>query len=304
MMFSPFNGTYSYDPWNEYGRRDISYKDPSRMYYEFQEEEEEEEDQCNCARCEHERTRVCDCVNCRLSKRYVNLQKVLKKQPKVAPKKNRKDRNHPKLQTNIVATSNEAQNQIESSLNSNDNNNNKQTVNTNHALIENTNEYNIVDFKAEQTQPLEGSNNDNMPQSVLHSTTTQEDESVENTAMEKTTSQLNEPTQFINNNNNEDLPEKETNVADFLSKKLDAIKTVEENVEKIIEQFHIAKSSLKAKDLVYYEEMMVRNLIELDTILTDGNTEIRNARKQVVSNINNQLEIIESQKEDVKADKK
>lgn len=298
MMFSPFNGTYSYDPWNEYGRRDISYKDPARMYYEFQ----EEDDQCNCARCEHKRAQVCDCANCRLNKRYVNPQKVLKKQPKVAPKKNRKDRNQPKLQTNIVATPSEAQNQIESSLNSSDDNN-KQAVNTNHALVENTNEYN-VDFKAEQTQSLNGSNYDNMPQSALHSTTIQENGSVENTAIEQMASQFNEPTKLIDNNDNESLHEKETTVADFLSKKLKAIKTVEENVEKIIEQFHITKSSLKEKDLIYYEEMMVRHLIELDTILTDGNTEIRNARKQVVSNINKQLEIIESQKEYINADSK
>jgi len=61
---------------------------------------------------------------------------------------------------------------------------------------------------------------------------------------------------------------------------------------------------LKEKDLIYYEEMMVRFLIELDTILADGNTEIRNARKKVVSSINRELEIIESQKQVFKTNNK
>jgi len=154
-----------------------------------------------------------------------------------------------------------------------------------------------------QSATLQDKGDDVTMQDKGDDVTIQGDGNEANPTIDQTTLHYNEASESIDNNDSEYLYE-QTTVKDLLSQKLNAVKSVEDNMEQTIGQFNKEKSCLKEKDLIYYEEMMVRYLIELDTILTDGNTEIRTARKKVVSSINRELEIIESQKQVFKTNNK
>ena len=77
--------------------------------------------------------------------------------------------------------------------------------------------------------------------------------------------------------------------------KLEIISNISEKVTKTYDLF-LKKNSIgpvDPKDLVYFEEMMTRYLIELDNVLANGNTKIKTTRKEVVKMVSAILEELE-----------
>jgi len=246
MMFSPFNRTFSYDPWNERGRSDIEYNFPSRNY----DQSEEESHRCNCSRCEHERSQVCNCANCRLNKRYATSQNITKKQSNVSQKKKLLSRNQFQPQTNnIVTMGKEAQNKKVD--------NNKERVDTEQILEVQMDKREQLD----ETSHKERLINNNMSEIEIQSATLQDkgddvtmqdkgddvtiqgDGNEANPTIDQTTLHYNEASESIDNNDSEYLYE-QTTVKDLLSQKLNAIKSVEDNMEQTIGQFILIKKKV------------------------------------------------------------
>lgn len=81
--------------------------------------------------------------------------------------------------------------------------------------------------------------------------------------------------------------------------KLEIISNISEKVTKTYEIFSKKNciGPVDSKDLVYFEEMMTRYLIELDNVLANGNTKIKTARKEVVKMVSAILEELEKMRD-------
>jgi BAG domain. len=86
-----------------------------------------------------------------------------------------------------------------------------------------------------------------------------------------------------------------------IERKIKLINVIKSEVEELHEKVKGISTAANVKnyDYLYCEEMLVKCLLKLDEILTEGEEEIRAARKNVVNEINNTLSFLE-----MKANKK
>ena len=90
----------------------------------------------------------------------------------------------------------------------------------------------------------------------------------------------------------------EIDVEELKQKKLGKIAEISAEVEKLSERVTAFQEKEKCKEYLYLEEMLMKCLLRLDEISTDGITDVRTSRKKVASTASEWLKRLEDKLED------
>ena len=159
--------------------------------------------------------------------------------------------------------------------------------------------------------PSADENLSNIPSEILHDNHQNQNEDLPENEAECLSGNFIEDNVNSKNDLEEEIDERslsnsgdnitEAAAEDFISdnkeilNKLEIISNISEKVTKTYDLFSKKNciGPVDPKDLVYFEEMMTRYLIELDNVLANGNSKIKTARKEVVKMVSAILEELE-----------